>query len=325
MLPVRLRDFIEDRDGWLYAVAAYDNTDRIGCILRYIPDPHGERVNRSGARYQKLDFEPAFQLITEKKPTYLDIIHRVPPADVKQVLKPELELPAIASRDKRVQKLMEIFGVPASSMGCTGSLLCGLEIESSDIDFIVYGRDWFVARERLIQAIRGGRLEPMSEDLWETVYRKRRPEISLDDFILHEKRKWNRGQIGGTYFDLLYSRGYEEIGSNPSVKGEVLGSMTIEAVVTDATYAYDNPAVYRVSHQKISCVLSFTHTYSGQAICGEMIEARGICERHGDEYWLIVGTTREARGEYIRSVTLLEQDRMASQSRLQETWPFHTS
>ncbi len=113
-------------------------------------------------------------------------------------------------------------------MGCTGSLLCGLEIESSDIDFIVYGRDWFAARRQLISAIDKGLLEPMSEELWETVYRKRRPEISFDDFIIHEKRKWNRGQIEGTYFDLLYSRGYEEIGSAVSIKGEILGPITIE-------------------------------------------------------------------------------------------------
>jgi len=307
MPPLRLRDFIEDHDGWLYAVSAYDNTDRIGCVLRYIPDPHGERVNRSGTRYQKLDFEQAFQLIKEKKPGYLDIIHRVPPVDVKRIYKPEIELPAIASRDHRVKKLMELFCVPASLMGCTGSLLLGLEIASSDIDFIVYGREWFLARERLISAVETGLLEPMSEELWETVYRKRRPDITFDEFVLHEKRKWNRGQIEGTYFDLLYSRGYEEIGSNSSIKGEVLGSLTIEALVTDATYAYDNPAVYSVSHEKCSKVLSFTHTYSGQAIRGEMIKARGICERHGNEYWLIVGTTREARGEYIKSISLLEQ------------------
>ena len=307
MLPPRLRDFIEDRDGWLYAVSAYDNTDRIGCILRYVPDPQGERVSKSGSRYKKLDFEPAFQLIKEKKPEYLDTIHRVPSADVNRIYKPEIELPAIAERDPRVRTLMKMFLVPESSMGCTGSLLCGLEIESSDIDFIVYGRDWFTARERLIKAVGEGKLEPMSDELWETVYRKRRPEISLDDFILHEKRKWNRGQIEGTYFDLLYSRSYEEIGNASFAKGDVIGSMTIEALVTDARYAYDNPAVYSVSHEKISKVLSFTHTYSGQATCGELIRAQGICERHGNEYWLIVGTTREARGEYIRSITLLEQ------------------
>ncbi|MEI6293487.1 MAG: DNA polymerase subunit beta [Methanomicrobiales archaeon] len=307
MFLPRLRDFIEDNDGWLYAVSTYDNSDRIGCILRYVPDPHGERMNMSGTRYQKLDFEPAFQIIKERKPNYLDVVHRVPPTDVKRIYKPETELPAIASRDPRVRKLMKMFCVPDSSMGCTGSLLCGLEIESSDIDFIVYGRDWFIAREHLISAVKKGLLEPMSEDLWETVYRKRRPEISFNDFILHEKRKWNRGQIEGTYFDLLYTRGYDEISTAPSVKGEVLGPMTIDALVTDATYAYDNPAVYSVSHDKISRVLSFTHTYSGQAVRGEMINARGICERHGEEYWLIVGTTREAKGEYIKSITLLEQ------------------
>jgi predicted nucleotidyltransferase len=307
MLPLRLRDFIEDYDGWLYAVSSYDNSDRIGCILRYVPDPRGDRVSRSGTRYQKLDFEPAFQLIIEKKPHYLDVVHRVPHSDVKRIFKPEVELPAIASRDDRVRKLMKLFNVPASSMGCTGSLLCGLEIESSDIDFIVYGRDWFIARENLVSAVQKGLLEPMSENLWETVYRKRRPEISFNEFVLHEKRKWNRGQIEGTYFDLLYTRGYNEIDTAPSIRGEILGPMTIEALVTDATYAYDNPAVYSVSHEKISKVLSFTHTYSGQALGGENINARGICERHGDEYWLIVGTTREAKGEYIKSITLLEQ------------------
>ncbi|HQP71202.1 MAG TPA: DNA polymerase subunit beta, partial [Methanoculleus sp.] len=34
--------------------------------------------------------------------------------------------------------------------------------------------------------------------------------------------------------------------------------------------------------------------------------ARGVVEEHNDERWLIVGTTREARGEYIISKTLLE-------------------
>ncbi|MFW5638973.1 MAG: DNA polymerase subunit beta, partial [Methanoculleus sp.] len=69
---------------------------------------------------------------------------------------------------------------------------------------------------------------------------------------------------------------------------------------------FDNPAVYAVDHDEIGRVLSFTHTYSGQALAGEVIEARGVVERHGDERWLIVGTTREAKGEYIISKTLLE-------------------
>lgn len=59
--PVRLRDFVEDRDGWLYAVSVYDNQDRVGCVLRYVPDPAGERVDSTGGRFRKLDFEDAFK------------------------------------------------------------------------------------------------------------------------------------------------------------------------------------------------------------------------------------------------------------------------
>jgi uncharacterized protein len=304
VVHARLRDFIQDRDGWLYAVSTYDNADRIGCILRYVPDPSGERVDRSGKRYRKLDFGPAFRLIEQEKPDYLDIVHRVPWGDVERVLKPDLELPAIIGRDQRVKTLAGLFPVPTTSMGCTGSLLCGLEIESSDIDFVVYGKDWFIARDALRQAVARSLLEPMSDALWQRIYEKRQPDIALDEFIAHEERKWNRGRLGDTYFDLLYTRSYGDI-VQPAIRGEVLGSLTIEAVVTDATYTFDNPAVYKVDHPEISRVLSFTHTYSGQAEQGEVIEACGVCEQHGTEQWLIVGTTREAHGEYIVSKTLL--------------------
>ena len=83
--------------------------------------------------------------------------------------------------------------------------------------------------------------------------------------------------------------------------------MEIEAKVTDASLAFDSPAVYEVEHESVNRVLSFTHTYSGQAREGEIIKASGICEHHGNEHWLVVGTTREARGEYIVSRTLLEE------------------
>ena len=32
MVPVRLRDFIEDADGWFYAVSTYDNDENVGCV-----------------------------------------------------------------------------------------------------------------------------------------------------------------------------------------------------------------------------------------------------------------------------------------------------
>ena len=306
MLPLRLRDFIEDADGWIYAVSTYDNDDRIGCVLRYVPDENGVRILPSGRRYTKYDFDEAYAHVSRYKPQYAGLLHRVPHEDVKRVLKPDLEIGRIAATHPRVARLVTIFAQPHGTVGCTGSLLCELENESSDIDMVVYGKHWFFAQALVRQGIREGTIEGLSEAMWRKVYEKRKPEIPFDSFVLHEQRKWNRGQIEGTYFDILYTRSYDEIRNAPSGRGQVLGKQTIEAKVTDASLAFDNPAVYEVEHESVSRVLSFTHTYSGQALAGEIIEACGVLEEHGNEKWLVVGTTREARGEYIISKTLLD-------------------
>ena len=304
-MPIRLRDFIEDLDGWIYAVSTYDNADSVGCVLRYVPDSTGERVDSSGRRYAKYDFEEAYALIARHKPRYVGLLHRIPYGDINRVFKPELEIPHIASKHPRVQKLVDHFNLPEGAIGCTGSLLCGLENESSDIDLVVYGEHWFVAQDLVHQGILKGIIEGLSPVMWRKVYEKRKPDIPFEQFVLHEERKWNRGQIEGTYFDILYTRSYDNLAGVPGDKGSVIGPMTIEAEVTNASLAFDNPALYIVDHESVSRVLSFTHTYSGQALEGEIIEARGICEQHGNERWLVVGTTREARGEYIVSKTLL--------------------
>ncbi|MDD4255326.1 MAG: nucleotidyltransferase domain-containing protein [Methanofollis sp.] len=307
MTPIRLRDFVEDRDGLIYAVSAYDNAERVGCVLRYVPDPAGKRVDPAGRHFSKLDFGPAFEYIREHKPEYLDDLHRVPPADIVRVYKPDERIDWIASRDERVKRLLSLFDLPAGSVGCTGSRLLGVENGASDIDLVVYGPAWFSAQAQLKRLVAAGKVPAMSEEMWRKVYTKRVPEISFDAFVLHEGRKWNRGEFGGTYFDLLYTRAYDALASAPAGKGRVLGRATIEATVTDASHAFDAPAVYEVEHETVSRVISFTHTYSGQALAGETIEAQGVLEQHGDTQWLIVGTTREAKGEYILSKTLMEQ------------------
>ncbi|MDO9033892.1 MAG: DNA polymerase subunit beta [Methanoregula sp.] len=305
MKPIRLRDFIEDEDGWIYAVSTYDNADKIGCVLRYVPDADGERVHASGTRFKKYDFEDAYAFIARHKPQYAALLQRIPFNDVKRVLKPDLELPHIALKHPRVQKLIDLLSLPSGTIGCTGSLLCGLENETSDIDMVVYGRHWFTAQALVRQGILEGIIEGLSLKMWKKVYDKRKPEISYEEFVLHEQRKWNRGQIEGTYFDILYTRSYDELKSAHPMKGTVIGKQTIEAKVVDASLSFDNPAIYEIEHESVSRVLSFTHTYSGQALAGETIEACGVCEQHGNERWLVVGTTREARGEYIISKTLL--------------------
>ncbi|MGD1004422.1 MAG: nucleotidyltransferase domain-containing protein [Methanoregulaceae archaeon] len=306
MDPIRLRDFIVDEDGWIYAVSTYDNKEKVGCVLRYVPDTSGERVNAEGFRYRKFDFEDAFSYIAYHKPQYLDSVLRIPISDVKHVLKPENEMLRIISRNYRVAKLASLLEIPTGFIGCTGSLLCGLDNEASDIDLVVYGKHWFLAQKTLQNAIRQRKIEELSSELWRKVYEKRKPEIPYDIFLLHELRKWNRGQIDRTYFDLLYTRSYDDLNHFTLGGGTILGKTTIEAEVTDASLAFDSPAVYTIEHSEFSRILSFTHTYCGQALRGEIIKSCGVAEQHGNERWLIVGTTREARGEYIISKTLLE-------------------
>jgi len=307
MKPIRLRDFIVDTEGWIYAVSTYDNAEKAGCVLRYVPDPSGERAHANGTRYRKFDFEDSFAFIRDHKPRYLDSVVRVPLHDIQQVRKPELGMPRIIARHPRVQHLAGILNVPPGFIGCTGSLLCGLENENSDIDLVVYGDHWFIAQQTLRSAIITGKLEGLSSDMWRRVYEKRKPDIPYETFVLHEERKWNRGQIEGTYFDLLFTRSYDDLDRIAFDRGMILGRRTIEARVTDASLAFDSPAVYEVEHDEFDQVISFTHTYSGQALAGETIEACGVAERHGNGQWLVVGTTREARGEYIISKTLIEE------------------
>ncbi len=308
MMPVRIRDFIKDVDDWFFATAAYDNDKAVGCILRYIPDKNGTRVSPDGMHYRKVDFNEAFSLIAEKKPEYAGLVHRVPKDRIKCVLKPDVELPGIANRDFRVNRLNKILNLPAGSFGVTGSMICGLENEESDIDGVVYGNAFPLAQKRLLDGIKSGQIEALDDALWHKVYRKRKPELSFEEFLIHELRKCNRGQINGTYFDLLYSRDYSSLSGSIMAKGQVTGAKTITAKVTDATFSFDSPAVYEIDDKEISRVLSFTHTYTGQAKVGEDIEVKGIIERHDDELWMIVGTSREAKGEYIKSLTLLEKE-----------------
>ena len=310
MIKTRLRDFIITKDDWIFAVADYFHPCGIRSTFRYVPDENGER-ELDGIRYKKYDFDVAFDFMRENRPEWVQDVHVVPENEIKHLLHPNDCIPQLVETDHRVAvivKTLQDAGIPLSQMGVTGSLLPGLQNETSDVDFVVYGKDWFIARDAIAAAkSKGNIIEDIDDAMWQRIYDKRIPEISFDEFILHEKRKGNRGMVDGTYFDLLFVRDWDQI-NEPMQRGKDVGIMKIEATVTNADFAFDSPSVYKVDHEEIDHVLSYTHTYAGQALVGEVIEAQGMVEQVGNMKRLVVGTSREPKGEWIRSLTLLEKN-----------------
>jgi len=305
-MRARIRDFFETVDGWIFAVADYNHPDGLRSMLRYVPDKRGER-EANGKRYRKLDFDPAFEFLRKERPIYVRDLHTVPESDVLRLYQPSAGLQAVADRDPRVRKIATILaeaGVPRTEMGITGSMLIGLNDPASDIDFVVYGPWWWKARDIINAAKAGGEIQDLDLATWQKIYKKRKPETGFDEFMLHEKRKGNRGMVDGTYFDLLFTRDWSQI--EPQMKGKQLGPRKIVATVTDARFAFDSPAIFRLDDDEVSEIFCYSHTYAGQAREGEVVEAQGVLEETAAGLRLVVGTTREAKGEWIRSLTLLE-------------------
>ena len=305
-MKARIRDFFETIDGWIFAVADYNHPDGLRSMLRYVPDATGER-EANGKRYRKMDFDLAYEFLRRERPDYVRDLHVVPENDVLRIYRPSEGLLSVAERDTRVGKiagLLAVGGVPWEQMGITGSMLVGLSSPGSDIDFVVYGPLWWKARDIVARAKANGKIGDLDEATWRKIYSKRKPEISFEEFMRHEIRKGNRGMIDGTYFDLLFTREWNQI--RPPPAGKPAGERRIEAKVIDADFAYDSPAIFRLDHPEVKEIFCYSHTYAGQALPGETIEAKGVLEETAQGLRLVVGTTREARGEWIRSLTLLE-------------------
>ena len=243
----------------------------------------------------KLSSEGANSWLGEHRPEYLAhsalidaMIHRVPLADVVRIHRPDERLAAlrVAGATDRLEGLalraaeaLVSEGAPAERLGLGGSLLLGGQHDESDIDLVVYGRAAFgVARRALGAAVLAGRLESLDEAHWEAAWHRRGSDLGLEEYVRAEMRKQNKALVDGTRVDLsLVVDREEEVPERGPFRKH--GMIVVRALVTDATSAFDHPARYRVKHDEVSEVVSFTPTYAGQAMTGEMIEARGWLEQ----------------------------------------------
>ena len=304
----RPRDYLETADGLFFAVvSSLIDAGRALTSLRYA---------RSEGALLKLSTDEGNAFLRQHRPAYLThstlidaMVHLVPLADVIAVHRPDDRLAALRASGagdrmearalRAVDALVE-GGAPVGRIGLGGSLLLGAQHPDSDIDLVAYGRRAFDAtRGALGAAIAAGHLNSLDVAQWEAAWSRRGSDLTLEQYMKAEVRKHNKAVIEGTRLDVTLVVDHdEEVPEHGPFRK--LGRTVVEAVVIDASAAFDHPARYRVEHAEVREVLSFTPTYAGQAVEGETIEATGWLEEDSTgARRLVVGTSREAGGEYV--------------------------
>lgn len=310
--PYYPKDFIQTKEGLVFAVVSYQSHEgKVGCFLRYV---------RNGSVWAKIDTVQANKLLRESYPQYLyqspqfdATFHAVEVKDIVEHHRPEERLLHVLRRNPKdtiEQKLHQLipilvrFGANLDSLGLTGSMLINQQRSISDIDLVVFGREAFgQTRQALKLALLSGDITDLDLTLMKDNFQRRAGELSFDEFSWHESRKFNKAAIEGTKFDLGMVCLSDEIQYDDD-QFQKQGTRTITTEVIDDLRAFDFPAVYLVEDELTPEVLSFTHTYVGQAKKGELIEVSGAVERNVStgKCRLIVGSTREADGEYIKVI-----------------------
>jgi len=308
---IRPKDYISIDDKLFFAVVSeYQEEDRALTWLRYIKDENG---------MQKLDTQQANKLVSASYPEllfhshYADIeLHGIPLESITQIYRPDqtvVRLMDMKSPDTKQQDAIKIIkllldvGIQLDFMGITGSLMLDTHNEQSDIDLIIYGRErFFKVRQAIQKYLNAGELGALNESMWQDAWQRRDCTLDFADYQSHELRKFNKCMSGTTKVDIsMIPETVERFQENGPYKK--IGQDKILSIVTEDAYAYDFPARYFIDHETINELVSYTATYIGQAQKGEKIEAAGYVEQGSDgRKRLLVGTSREAVGEYIRVV-----------------------
>ena len=303
------KDFIQTKEGLVFAVVDQGLEEgKVLCFLRY---------QQQGGVWQKLATQEANQLLKAQYPQYLfysqvksAYLHAVSVADIsvhhqsRQVLQTILAKQNPDGIEQDLIALCQLLlteGIPSYELGITGSLLIGAQQTNSDIDLVVYDRKlFFHCRELIKQLLTGGKLQHLDDNAWQESYQRRQCDLSYAEYVWHEQRKYNKALINNRKFDLGLLVQQRDDVSDCFTKQ---GALKIRAKVTDAQFAFDYPARFLIEHESISEVVCYTATYTGQAEQGEYIEVAGQLEiSSSGQARILVGSTREAQGEFIRVV-----------------------
>ena len=276
--------------------------------MRYVQDNSG---------WKKATTEQANAFLEQHHPDYLHyspvldthlhavdinriVEHHQPKQRLQQIMQ-ENQPDAIEHDLFQLCDLLQQNGLDLSQIGITGSLLVGVQNQSSDIDLVCYGRSVFhqcrvITRELIEQ----GQLQELNDQDWQQSYQRRSCDLSFADYVWHEQRKTNKAVINRRKFDLNF---IDELKRSEATSYQKCGAIKLQCKIIDDTHAFDYPAEFKIEHEQFDAIVSFTATYTGQAIQGETVEVSGIVEQTPEGVKrIVVGSSREAHGEYIKVI-----------------------
>jgi predicted nucleotidyltransferase len=309
MRDIAVKDFIETAEELVFAVVMSTlEQGKVLCFLRYVTEDHlwkklsTQQANTFLKQHypQYLYYSPVLDAHLHAVPLEHIAVHHQPKQRLQQLLQSKhndvIEADAVQLCD-----FLQANAVNMAQLGITGSLLIGAQHAESDIDLVCYQKQTFQQCRQVIKLlIEHGRLQDLSAADWQEAYSRRDCALSFADYVWHEQRKYNKAMINGRKFDLSFVSDHAP--SNTEIY-QKCGAITLQCKITDDSGAFDYPAEFAVDADQIGTLVSFTATYTGQAMCGETIEVSGILEQdqHGVKR-VVVGSSREAHGEYIRVI-----------------------
>lgn len=206
--------------------------------------------------------------------------------------------------EKKIYKLIDLFSKKINEIGVTGSALLKCYNENSDIDICFYNyKDFELARKIIKKELEKENntkiIKNLNEEQFAALYKKRiyNNELNFDEFVWHEKRKFNKGIIDNTRFDILLCEWTKidfSLKFDKNIK--IMGKVIDEKSFSFPTYF----KVEDINDRKIYEIFSYTHTYTGQAFKNEYVEVCGKKEK--EKNLILIGSDRKAINEYIKVI-----------------------
>jgi hypothetical protein len=303
--------YLETREGLFFAVKGIEHPpDRFIAVLRYAPDPAGNRRKGDVVYRRMYEFAEQEQWIRSACPHFMAYdpvfqatLQSVPRSSILRVYDPRLRLHEMVHAPRKpIEKDAADFaglirkeaGVPWSAVGISGSLLIGLDIEHSDLDISVFGiPNCFKVYEtlkKLLNSKSRNDLRRLDMNGLKDLYRERSADAQMpfNEFAALERDKVCQGHFRGRpYFIRFIKEANETTDAYGTVRYAPVGGAAIAGIIADDQDAIFTPCRYALSDLRVlegpavqvSEIVSFRGRFCEQAWKGVSIKAAGLLER----------------------------------------------